>query len=103
MIKLILKLNYRYAKNAKKLSALFRDQPVTPLETAKYWIEYVIRNKGAPHMRSSALDLNFFQYHNLDVYAAIMVTVFILVKIIIVIPKLVISKLTKSGNKVKMS
>lgn len=54
-------------------------------------------------MRSSALDLNFFQYHNLDVYAAIMVTLFLLVKIIIVIPKFVISKLTKSGNKVKMN
>lgn len=39
---------------------------MTPLETAVYWCEYVIRHGGAPHLRSSAMDLNFVQYHNLD-------------------------------------
>lgn len=41
---------------------------MTPLETAVYWVEYVARHKGAPHLRSAGQDLNFFQYHSLDVF-----------------------------------
>lgn len=44
---------------------------MTPTETMVYWSEYVIRHKGAPHLRSAGLDLNYFQYHNLDAFVAI--------------------------------
>lgn len=40
---------------------------MTPTETAVYWIEYVIRHNGAPHLRSAGQDLSFIAYHNLDV------------------------------------
>lgn len=40
-----------------------------PLETGVYWIEYVLRHKGAAHMRSPALDLTYSQYLLLDVIA----------------------------------
>lgn len=56
---------------AKTVSSRYRDQPMTPTDTMVYWSEYVIRHKGAPHLRSSGLDLNYIQYHNLDVFAAI--------------------------------
>jgi glucuronosyltransferase len=36
-----------------------------------FWTEYVIRHKGAPHMRSAALDLTWYQYFLLDVIAAL--------------------------------
>jgi glucuronosyltransferase len=32
-----------------------------------YWTEYVIRHKGAPHLRSAVLDLAWYQYFLLDV------------------------------------
>jgi glucuronosyltransferase len=51
----------------KRLSAVFRDQPQTPLDRAVYWTEYVIRHKGAPHLRSAAVDLSWYQYLLLDV------------------------------------
>lgn len=44
---------------------------MTPLETAVYWCEYVIRHRGAPQLRSAAMNLNFVQYHNLDVFLII--------------------------------
>nr|CAD7426908.1 unnamed protein product [Timema monikensis] len=47
----------RYAANAKKTSFQFRDRPQTALETAVYWVEYVIRHRGAPHLRSAGADL----------------------------------------------
>ncbi|XP_021912896.1 uncharacterized protein LOC110826504 [Zootermopsis nevadensis] len=63
--------NNRYRENAQRLSRIYRDQPLTPLEQAVFWTEYVIRHKGAPHMRSAALDLTWYQYFLLDVIAVL--------------------------------
>lgn len=49
------------------MSKSFRDRPLTPLETAIYWVEYVIRHKGAPDLRSAGADLTWYQYHLIDV------------------------------------
>jgi glucuronosyltransferase len=49
------------------VSRIYRDQPLTPLEQTVFWTEYVIRHKGAPHMRSAAHDLAWYQYFLLDV------------------------------------
>jgi glucuronosyltransferase len=68
-------LFYRYRENAQRLSRIYRDQPLTPLEQAVFWTEYVIRHKGAPHMRSAALDLTWYQYFLLDVIAVLMLAV----------------------------
>ncbi|XP_076271252.1 UDP-glycosyltransferase UGT5-like [Rhynchophorus ferrugineus] len=45
--------NPQYRENAKTRSRLFHDRPMKPLDTAIYWIEYAIRNKGAPHLKLS--------------------------------------------------
>lgn len=58
---------FRYEENAKRLSQIFRDRPQTAMETAIFWTEYVIRHKGAPHLRSAAVDLSWYQYLLLDV------------------------------------
>ncbi|XP_068959186.1 UDP-glucuronosyltransferase 1A7-like isoform X2 [Petaurus breviceps papuanus] len=73
-----------YKENIMRLSALHKDRPISPLDLAVFWVEFVMRNKGAPHLRAAAHDLNWIQYHSLDVMAfllAIVVTVvFIVVK-----------------------
>jgi glucuronosyltransferase len=58
------------------MSQLFRDRPQTPLETAIFWIEHVIRHGGAPHLRSAAVDLSWYQYLLLDVLA-VLILVFV--------------------------
>ncbi|XP_066998494.2 UDP-glucosyltransferase 2 [Anabrus simplex] len=60
-----------YRQNAERLSKLFRDRPQAPLETAIYWTEYVLRHKGAPHLRSAAIDMPPYQYLLLDVIAVL--------------------------------
>jgi glucuronosyltransferase len=45
------------------------------LEQAVYWTEYVIRHKGAPHLRSAVLDLAWYQYYLLDVIAVLALAV----------------------------
>lgn len=59
--------NPTYSQNAKRMSKRLRDQPKSPLDTAVWWTEYVLRHKGAPHMRISHEDMSFMQYYNLDI------------------------------------
>ena len=58
----------KYTKAARVLSQRFKDRPQTPKQTAVFWIEYVIRHKGAAHLRFPA-NLNTIEYHLIDVYA----------------------------------
>ncbi|XP_037038181.1 UDP-glycosyltransferase UGT4-like isoform X2 [Bradysia coprophila] len=67
--------NDKYAHQIKIMSERYRDQPMTPLDTAIYWTEYVVRHRGAQHLRSAGLDLTFFAYHSLDVFAALLAAV----------------------------
>ncbi|XP_065368755.1 UDP-glucosyltransferase 2-like [Calliphora vicina] len=76
--------NDRYTKRVQQLSKRYRDQPQTPLDTAIYWIEYVLRHEGAPHMRNAGVDLNYFQQNNIDV-VAILAGGFLLFIIVLVI------------------
>lgn len=52
-----------------RLSRIHHDQPMKPLDRAVYWIEFVMRHKGAKHLRVQAHDLSWYQYHCLDVVA----------------------------------
>ncbi|XP_036450679.1 UDP-glucuronosyltransferase 1A5-like isoform X1 [Colossoma macropomum] len=56
-----------YRTNMQRLSSLHRDQPMKPLDSAVFWIEYVMRNKGAPHLRTKAYRMPWYSYHSVDV------------------------------------
>ncbi|XP_069674520.1 UDP-glycosyltransferase UGT5-like [Periplaneta americana] len=63
--KLLYEPSYRI--NSQKLSNQFRDRHQSPLDTALFWTEYVIKHSGAQHLRSAAVDLCWYQYLLLDV------------------------------------
>lgn len=56
-----------YRQNMKSLSNLHRDQPIKPLDSAMFWLEFVMRNKGAPHLRTQAYKMPWFSYYSVDV------------------------------------
>ncbi|XP_058478548.1 UDP-glucuronosyltransferase-like [Solea solea] len=56
-----------YKERSVALSEIHLDRPLQPLEQAVFWTEFVIRHKGAAHLRVAAHDLNWIQYHSLDV------------------------------------
>ncbi|KAE8580622.1 hypothetical protein XENTR_v10024492 [Xenopus tropicalis] len=56
-----------YKENIQRMSSLHLDRPIHPLDLAVHWVEFVMRHKGAPHLRPAAHDLNWFQYYSLDV------------------------------------
>lgn len=80
--------NCRIPENIKIASAAYRDQMKSPLETAVYWIEYLVRHQGAPQLQSHAKQMHFIQYHNLDVMA-------VLICVFIVLPLVLLLKLGK--------
>ncbi|XP_060765023.1 UDP-glucuronosyltransferase 2C1-like [Neoarius graeffei] len=59
--------NSSYRENMQKLSQLHHDQPIKPLDHAIFWIEYVIRNGGAPHLRTQSFRMSWITYHSVDV------------------------------------
>ncbi|NXE97354.1 UD11 glucuronosyltransferase, partial [Menura novaehollandiae] len=65
----------KYKENIQRLSDLHLDRPIHPLDLAVHWVEFVMRHKGAPHLRPAAHDLNWVQYHSLDVIAFLVAVV----------------------------
>ncbi|CAL8088550.1 unnamed protein product [Orchesella dallaii] len=93
----------RYMSKAKELSRIFRDQPETSLERAIYYSEYVMRHKGAYHLRSGAMELNVFQYHSIDVVLLLLTvsltTLFVLMYVVKSILKFLFSSTQSSKRK----
>ncbi|XP_039511704.1 UDP-glucuronosyltransferase 1A5-like isoform X5 [Pimephales promelas] len=73
-----------YKEKMLELSAIHRDRPIEPLDLAVFWTEFVMRHKGADHLRSAAHELNWIQYHSLDVIGFL---ILILVTVIFVTVK----------------
>ncbi|XP_065219662.1 uncharacterized protein LOC135845126 [Planococcus citri] len=76
LTKIMQVLQPEYATNMKKLSKIYKDRPMSAMDTAIYWIEYVIRHKGARHLRSAAVDLPLYQYLLLDVIVFLITVIF---------------------------
>ncbi|XP_058824919.1 UDP-glucosyltransferase 2 [Topomyia yanbarensis] len=57
----------KYRNDAKRRQMLLKDQRTTPLETAIYWTEYVLRHNGAYHLQTPARNLTFIAYYGYDV------------------------------------
>ncbi|XP_077391705.1 UDP-glucuronosyltransferase 1A1-like isoform X2 [Festucalex cinctus] len=71
----------RYKEKITRLSALHRDRPIDPLDLSVYWTEFVMRHKGAKHLKAAVNHLNWFQYFCLDVIA-LLATIVLLVMVL---------------------
>ncbi|XP_035998925.1 UDP-glucuronosyltransferase 2C1 [Fundulus heteroclitus] len=67
-----------YRQNMQRLSRLHKDQPVAPMDQAVFWVEYVMRHKGAPHLRTQAYKMPWYSYYCLDVLVFLMTSVSVL-------------------------
>nr|CAN88915.1 UDP-glucuronosyltransferase [Platichthys flesus] len=64
--------NKSYKEKMVELSEIHHDRPVGPLDLAIFWTEFVIRHKGAAHLKIAAHELNWVQHHSLDVIGFIL-------------------------------
>ncbi|XP_050298914.1 UDP-glycosyltransferase UGT5-like isoform X2 [Anthonomus grandis grandis] len=65
--------NPKYKENVQKFSKIYHDRPMSPMATAVYWIEYVIRHNGAHHLRVAGVGMPLYQYLLLDVLLIVLV------------------------------
>ncbi|KAH9636336.1 hypothetical protein HF086_012601 [Spodoptera exigua] len=86
-----------YRKKAKEISALFHDRVMMPGAAVPYWIEYVVRTRGAPHLRSPALNVPLYQKLYLDLAAFLAVVIIILKKAVKYLMKKKTNKKEKSN------
>ncbi|CAD7078260.1 unnamed protein product [Hermetia illucens] len=72
--------NTTYTDSVKTFSRIFRDRPLSARDTAAYWMEYVLRHKGAKHLQSPAIHMNAIQYYGLDVIAFLIGVAYVVCK-----------------------
>ncbi|KAM9238111.1 UDP-glucuronosyltransferase 2A1 isoform 4-T4 [Dugong dugon] len=90
-----------YKENAMRLSRIHHDQPVKALDRAVFWIEFVMRHKGAKHLRPAAHDLTWYQYHCLDVIGFLLACVATIIFLITKCCLFSCQKFGKTGKKKK--
>lgn len=88
-------------KIAKELSEKFKDRPLSPMDTAIYWIEHVAKFKGGQHMRSPAVNLPWYQYYLIDVLGLISALVALSLYLIYKLPQVVFAVITQTLKKKK--
>ncbi|XP_001988523.2 UDP-glycosyltransferase UGT5 [Drosophila grimshawi] len=69
----------QYKRSALEVSQRFRDNPMHPLDEASFWIEYIIRHKGARHLKSQGAFLPLYQYLLLDILGCVLLALFLTV------------------------
>ncbi|KAF2360184.1 UDP-glucuronosyl/UDP-glucosyltransferase [Trinorchestia longiramus] len=74
--------NPKYQKKASDISRAMKDRPMSAVETAVFWTEYVIRHQGAVHLRSPERDMSWIQVLYLDLIFLVHLAIFLLYKII---------------------
>lgn len=84
--------NAEYTTKAKEIGELFNDYMLHPMDEAMYWIEHVIKSKGAKYMKSKAVNLSWFIYMGLDFWLlpiAILLALYLTIRIIIAVVRIV--------------
>ncbi|XP_072755997.1 UDP-glucosyltransferase 2-like [Anoplolepis gracilipes] len=84
-----------YKESARNLSQKFLDQPLNALDTAIYWIEYVIKY-GSDALRSPAMDLFWWQLSLVDVFAFLLLCIAIIIIATVFIVRFVLEMI--NGN-----
>ncbi|KAJ8918827.1 hypothetical protein NQ315_011113 [Exocentrus adspersus] len=94
--------NPQYRENARRRSKLMHDRPVKPLDLAIYWTEFVIRHRGAPHLKVAGADLPLYKYLLLDVISFVILISISSVIVVCFVIKKICSKVCFRKNTKKL-
>lgn len=68
--------SYSFSKNAKRVSSLFHDRPITPTDSVVYWTEYLIRYSEEANIRPSSADASWTNHLMIDLGVTLIVIIF---------------------------
>jgi len=58
----------RYSENMKKVTKQFLDRPLAPLETAMWWINFVLRQENTDYIRPSSVNQSWWVKRQIDIW-----------------------------------
>ncbi|XP_018563298.1 UDP-glucuronosyltransferase 2B10 [Anoplophora glabripennis] len=87
--------NPKYADNAKTRSKILKDQLVSPMDTAVFWIEYAMRHKGSHHLQSAGIHLSWYKRNMIDIIIILTVVDILLFLIFYYIIKHIIHQISR--------
>ncbi|KAK9296114.1 hypothetical protein QLX08_009785 [Tetragonisca angustula] len=70
--------NKEYKERMINTRNIIEDTPYDIVKNLAWWTEYVIRTKGAPHLRSSIAFQPWYQRYNLDVIVFLTIVIFLI-------------------------
>ncbi|XP_071879141.1 UDP-glycosyltransferase UGT5-like [Bombus fervidus] len=71
--------NKGYKERMLYVRNVVQDTPYDPVENLVWWTEYVVRTKGAPHLRSTLAVQPWYQRCDMDIVAFLTITIFLIV------------------------
>ncbi|XP_039309140.1 UDP-glucosyltransferase 2 [Solenopsis invicta] len=86
-----------YRESAQNLSRRFLDRPLNAIDTATYWIEYVIKY-GENSLRSPAMDMSWLQLSLVDVIGFLLFCAIIIIAVIVFIVQFTLKLKHKDSN-----
>lgn len=86
----------------KITSIRFKDRPQKPVDTAVWWVDYVMRHEDTSFLRPLAISLTWYQRRQLDVWGFLAVTFFAVLYIWIKLFRKIISSLCGGKNREKI-
>lgn len=81
---------FRYAKVAKEISSIIKNDFMSGKERAAFWVDHVIKY-GGDYLRSPATELSFIQFYMIDVIAFLLTVLCIVLLIAFACLRFVIS------------
>ncbi|KOB69154.1 UDP-glucosyltransferase [Operophtera brumata] len=91
----------KYSQKVKELSYIYHDRPVKPGVELVHWVEHVIKTGGAPHLRSPALMVPWYQKIYLDLGVLLLIALYILIKVWKLVKPLIFRIKVKGDKKKK--
>ncbi|XP_056334976.1 UDP glucuronosyltransferase 5 family, polypeptide F1 [Danio aesculapii] len=90
-----------YRNNMQKLSSLHKDTPLKPLDSALFWTEFVMRHRGAAHLRTDSYKMPWYSYHSVDVGAFLVSILCFIVFIMFKVVKCLCCRFCAKRNRAK--
>ncbi|XP_041982970.1 UDP-glycosyltransferase UGT5-like [Aricia agestis] len=70
--------NTSYRDRAKDWSSIYHDKLVSPEKELVFWVEHVIKTRGAKHLRSIALATEWYKKYYMDLLACSLLSIIVL-------------------------
>ncbi|CAK9828264.1 UDP-glycosyltransferase UGT5 [Anthophora retusa] len=87
----------KYRESARKMSLMFRNRPISALDTAIYWIEHVIRN-GPDSLKSPTVNMSWWKLNLIDVFAFLITCVVLVAYCLLSLIRVTLRKFFRSNT-----